>query len=248
MNKGMTMRTMNWLLPCLMLIGACEDDSGSRDDADDGTTSAMTTTMDGSTTEMDGSGTSTSTSSMTATTTSSTTSMDTGDTGSGSTGMADLSCEEYCGIYTDACADFSEYANEQDCMDNCAQWPVGSADDTAHDSLGCRLYHVTVASSTDANIHCPHAGPSGADTCVSADAPECDLYCTRYFENCTDDLNAYTDMNDCMQQCSSWYPGTVDDVDGHTIGCHSYHANAAAGDAPLHCPHAGPGGGGVCVL
>jgi hypothetical protein len=37
-------------------------------------------------------------------------------------------------------------------------------------------------------------------------------------------------------------------VGGHTIGCHTYHAMAAANDEALHCPHAGPGGGGVCVL
>lgn len=243
------MRTMNWLLPCLMLLGACEDGSDGRDDAGDGTTGAMTTSMDGSTSDMDGSSSSASTSTTTTNpTTTSATGMDTTDDGSGSTGMADLSCEAYCGIYLQACADFSEYANEQDCMDNCDQWPLGSPDDTAGDSLGCRQYHVTVASGTDPDIHCPHAGPSGADVCVAADAPTCDLYCSRYFENCTEDLNAFTDMGDCMDQCASWYPGTEDDVDGHTIGCHAYHAGAAAADPDLHCPHAGPGGGGVCVL
>jgi len=173
---------------------------------------------------------------------------DTGDTGSDTTGGADLSCAEYCGIYLDACADFSEYANEQDCMDNCAQWPIGTAADTGNDSLGCRIYHATVASGTDPEMHCPHAGPSGAATCVAADAPTCDLYCSRVFGNCSGDLNTFVDMADCMDQCSAWYPGTEGDVDGHTVGCHSYHANAAIGDAETHCPHAAPGGGDICVL
>lgn len=174
---------------------------------------------------------------------------DTADTGPDDTsGGADLSCASYCAVYLDACADFTAFANEQDCLDNCAQWPVGTAADTADDTLGCRLYHATVASSTDPEMHCPHASPNGAETCAIADAPTCDLYCTRVLANCTGELNTFVDMADCMDQCGDWYPGTEGDVDGHTVGCHSYHANAALGDAETHCPHAAPGGGGICVL
>jgi len=171
---------------------------------------------------------------------------DTGD--AESTGAADLGCAEYCGLYLVACVDFDAYANEVDCMDNCAQWPVGTAADTDVDSLGCRTYHAMVAGSTDPELHCPHASPSGAATCVAEDAPTCDLYCTRYFANCMDNLNVFDDMAECMTVCADWYPGTFKDTEGHTVGCHAYHADAAMGDAELHCPHAAPGGGGICVL
>lgn len=160
----------------------------------------------------------------------------------------ELSCDAYCGIYMDACQDFAEYANEQDCQDNCAQWPLGAPEDVAGDSLGCRTYHVTVASSTDAALHCPHAGPSGMEVCVAEDAPTCDLYCTRYFSNCEADLNLWADMDECMSTCAQWYPGAVTDDSGHSIGCRAYYANLAAGDAELHCPNAGPGGGDTCVF
>jgi hypothetical protein len=174
------------------------------------------------------------------------------DSGSGSsdTGepVGDLDCSTYCSIYMDACQDYSEYANAQHCLDHCGQWPIGAVEDTAADSLGCRTYHVTVASSTDPHLHCPHSGPSGEATCVDADAPTCDLYCTRYFSNCTDDLNLWADMDMCLAQCGLWYAGSVADTVGHTIGCRAYYANLAAGDAEANCIHAGPGGGEQCVL
>ncbi len=168
---------------------------------------------------------------------------------SGSTGEPiEQSCDAYCDLYLDACQDYSEYANRQHCLDHCSQWPLGDELDTGHDSLGCRIYHSTVASGTDPNLHCPHSGPSGEATCVSQDAPTCELYCTRYFNNCEGDLNLWESMDSCMGQCALWYKGTVDDIAGHTAGCRSYYANLAAGDAEMHCPNAGPGGGDACVL
>lgn len=168
---------------------------------------------------------------------------------SGSTGEPiEQSCDAYCDLYLDACQDYSEYANRQHCLDHCSQWPLGDELDTGHDSLGCRIYHSTVASGTDPNLHCPHSGPSGEATCVSQEAPACELYCTRYFNNCEGDLNLWESMDSCMGQCALWYKGTVDDISGHTTGCRSYYANLAAGNAEMHCPNAGPGGGDACVL
>lgn len=170
---------------------------------------------------------------------------DTGDTGT----PAELDCASYCAQYTSACDDYNAYANEQDCMDHCAQWPVGTEADTAGDTLGCRLYHATVAGTAEPDVHCPHAAPNGGGVCAEADAPACADYCDAYFDNCTDDLNAYVDMDDCLAQCEPWYQGTAADSAGNTVGCRTYHAGApAAGDPELHCPHAGPGGAGVCVF
>jgi hypothetical protein len=173
---------------------------------------------------------------------------ETGDSGSESGEPMDLDCDAYCSIYMDACQDFSEYANAQHCLDHCAQWPVGEPADTMHDSLGCRTYHVTVASTTDPTLHCPHSGPSGDHTCIAEDAPTCDVYCSRYFTNCTDDLNQWASMDECMTECDLWYPGTTGDTEGHTVGCRAYWANLAKGDPELNCGNAGPGGGDVCVL
>ena len=143
------------------------------------------------------------------------------------TGGVELTCESYCEIYATACKDFSEYDNTDACLAQCGQWPLGEVNATAGDSLGCRLYHVTVASTTDPNVHCPHAGPNGAATCVEAGAPTCEAYCSKYFANCKDDLNLYIDEADCAAKCAEWYPGKENDAAGDSVGCRLYHAGAA---------------------
>ena len=251
------MRNTLTLLGMLAMVVACAEGD---DDRDDGAgTEAGTVADDSGGTSGDDGGTMTATSvtSATSATTATTATTDpsgdpetsgTEDGDPETTGGEATGCTAYCDVYLAGCVDFNEYANEADCVANCEQWPIGEMDETAEDSLGCRLYHATVASSTDPELHCPHAGPSGAGMCIAGDAPTCELYCTRYFENCTGELNVFEDEAACMAECGQWYPGSKADVDGHTVGCHSYHANAAAGDPEMHCPHAAPGGGGICVL
>jgi len=64
--------------------------------------------------------------------------------------------------------------------------------------------------------------------------------------NCTATNAQYPDMAHCLGSCAAFTVGTstVNDTTGDTLGCRIYHANASAGatNAPLHCPHAGPGG------
>jgi hypothetical protein len=261
------MRTSNWTaltaLALALTVPACGDNGGD----DDTTTTTMTpmtsttpmtmgtTTMEEPTTGIvdpstdptnDPSTTTTDPDPTTTTTppdpTTETTNDDT------TTGGGELTCEAYCDIYETACKDFSEYDNEAACLAQCSQWPVGDPAAIDGDSLGCRTYHVTVASGTEPNVHCPHAGPNGAGVCVSADPPLCADYCAVYFENCQDDLNLYNDMADCMAVCATWYPGVKGEVVGDTVGCREYHADAAFGDDVVHCPHAGPGGADVCVI
>lgn len=223
------------MLLTVAMLGAPGCDDGSGDTGVAGTTEMSE-------------GTSTGGSDETADSATGTTAVPTADSGSDDAPAGDPTCSAYCTIYLDACQDFSEYANEQDCADNCAQWPVGTADDVGGDSLGCRTYHATVASSTDPSLHCPHAGPSGDMTCVDDQAPQCELYCTRYFNNCEGDLNLWADRDECMTECATWYPGQGTDDAGDSVGCRSYYANLASADPDLHCPNAGPGGGEACVL
>lgn len=265
------MRTSTWLLTPLLALSltACGDDGSTDTDASTSTAASMTTGMSAPTTEpMTSEPTSTTNPTMASDTSTSepetsttmpdtstsepmtSTDPGTSDTSStdGTTGMpVELTCDGYCDLYQTGCQDFNEYANKEECLAQCAQWPVGLPEDTAGDSLGCRTYHVTVANMTDPNVHCPHAGPTGAGVCVSADAPQCADYCGTYFKNCTEKLNSYKDMDDCLNQCGEWYPGVDDAVDGDSIGCREYHAGVAQGDPVTHCPHAGPGGAGVCV-
>ena len=250
------MRTSLWLLTSLFTVtlAGCSDDG-----SDSTTTTTSPATMTGTATDATGTGTDGTGTDGTGTTaeptteapttdaTTSTTSTSTTSDTTTTTGGVELTCDEYCGIYATACVDSNEYDNNQACLDQCAQWPVGDAGAIDGDSLGCRLYHVTVASTTEPLTHCPHAGPNGAGVCVDAAAPTCETYCKQYFSSCTKDLNLYVDDADCLAQCGDWYPGNVADVGGDTVGCRLYHAGAAMADAATHCPHAGPGGGGVCV-
>lgn len=251
------MHTKLFLILSLSIVGVAGCDGGSDDGSDDaadtGGTDASGTGGDGNGTtgggaDDDGADTidpSNVTDPTDADGSSGAPGQDTGDTGM----AAELDCATYCATYTDSCNDYNAYANAQDCMDHCGQWPVGAETDTAGDTLGCRIYHATVAGTAEPDVHCPHAGPNGGGVCSAADAPACVDYCDTYFDNCTEDLNAYVDMDDCLAQCEPWYPGTTGDTAGNTVGCRTYHAGApAVGDPELHCPHAGPGGAGVCVF
>jgi hypothetical protein len=245
------MTKTNLLLLCALLIPACAGGDGDDTNAEDttgGSINEPSTGTDPTTTMTTDMTTTMTTAPTTAETLTTTDSADSGTDDTSTGEPADLSCESYCGTYMTACADFAEYANDDDCLSNCMQWPVGLLEDTEGDSLGCRLYHAGVAGQTEPDMHCPHAGPSGDGICVAAAAPDCATYCTDFAANCVDDLYTYDDNDDCLAQCGTWYAGTSKDTAGHTVGCHTYHANAAMEDPGLHCPHAAAGGGGICVL
>jgi hypothetical protein len=253
------MRTSLWILTSMFAVtlAACGDDKND--------TETTGTTMVDPTATSTSASTSTSTDPTTGTSTTVdpvTTDPTTGDpvttdpattdpmtSSTGTTGdPVELTCDNYCALYASGCDDFSEYENNNDiCLAQCAQWPPGIAGETAGDSLGCRLYHVGVANQVDADVHCPHAGPTGGGVCVAAEAPLCANYCATYLKNCVDKLNAYKDEADCLAQCAGWYPGKDGDTTGDTVGCREYHAGVALGDPMTHCPHAGPGGAMVCV-
>jgi hypothetical protein len=61
--------------------------------------------------------------------------------------------------------------------------------------------------------------------------------------NCTGTNAQYDTMDKCKGFCSGLPVGTAADMAGDTLGCRIYHAGAAATNATLHCPHAGPTGG-----
>jgi hypothetical protein len=69
-------------------------------------------------------------------------------------------------------------------------------------------------------------------------------------DNCTGDNAQYSSEAECLDYCNNvgnWQDGAKGDTEGDTIACRIYHGNAPAiADAALHCPHAGPSGGGVC--
>src|SRR5262245_2561842 len=77
-------------------------------------------------------------------------------------------------------------------------------------------------------------------------APNCTDYCNIIMGNCTMGNAQYSGMDQCVASCKAFKVGTAMDTSGNTLGCRQYHAGAAAGDPNTHCPHAGPGGDGMC--
>jgi len=75
-------------------------------------------------------------------------------------------CDAFCAIETKVCTGANaQFAGMNECLSKCGQWMAGKPTDTAGDTLGCREYHLGVASTSDANaaMHCPHTGNGPAD-------------------------------------------------------------------------------------
>lgn len=82
-------------------------------------------------------------------------------------------CDDFCTIAVAICGDQASppYASKDECMTACQNFPgtdmvAYNTAATAGDSLACRMYHLTVASTSDANktTHCPHIA-AVSDTC-----------------------------------------------------------------------------------
>lgn len=153
-------------------------------------------------------------------------------------------CETYCATLDDHCTDDNSVDfGDSDCLTTCGGWAVGDEGDTDGDTTECRLYHAQAAAN-DAALHCPHASVDGGGVCV---ASECDIYCETVQANCADENTISFGDVDCQTACGGWKSGDEGDIDGDSVACRTYHAEAAADDAALHCPHASVDGGGVCV-
>jgi hypothetical protein len=84
------------------------------------------------------------------------------------------------------------------------------------------------------------AGNAGASASLT-----CDAYCTAIMANCTGGNLQFENNAQCLAVCATYPEGTLADTVDNTLGCRLYHATAAATGAALHCPHAGPAGGGA---
>jgi len=93
-------------------------------------------------------------------------------------------------------------------------------------------------------------GGGGGVTAV----PSCMDYCDGLAADCGADKPQYIDLpGACEAYCAVLDEGTDAGVDGadvtgqtDTRACRAYHASAVPMDPGLHCPHAGPAGGGQC--
>lgn len=180
--------------------------------------------------------------------------MDSGtmDSGTMMEGGIPLDCNAYCTAMLSVCtgAMNGQYLDNATCLSMCANFPKGTLNDVSGDTLGCRIYHVTVASQSamNANTHCPHAGPYGFGQCGG----ECEDFCLLYDKQCG--AGNFGDGG-----CDAGCPGIPNPANttmsflsgsGNTLDCREYHLENAyqAGNmnGAGHCAHTTLSGGGVC--
>jgi plastocyanin len=101
------------------------------------------------------------------------------------------------------------------------------------------------------------AEDSLVEDAVSEDVPSndtgppltlCEQYCILADLNCTEGNAINFGPQPCLAQCETWPVGTPGDMDGDSVQCRIYHLGAATNDPEVHCPHAAPDGGGVCIV
>lgn len=150
-------------------------------------------------------------------------------------------CAQYCDVVTEACAEqgHPQYPSREACLAYCEQsagLPAGTLDDTAGNTIGCRIYHATVASATTPEEHCTHSGPTGADVCGTW----CENYCFLAMRNCRDANRLFPSAEECLEQCApvpdDGEPGAET---GNTIQCRIFRLGLAGEDPPdsanVHC-------------
>lgn len=155
-------------------------------------------------------------------------------------------CAEYCSIQSASCTGANAITFDNSCATDSASWVVGDETDTGADTVYCRIYHATVAGTSDSNAatHCPHAAPDGGGVCTV-----CAEYCAVQSASCTGD-NAITFDSSCADDCAEYPVGSPSDTASNSAYCRIYHATVAGtsdSNAVTHCPHAAPDGGNVCV-
>jgi len=127
------------------------------------------------------------------------------------------------------------------CKAMCNRWDMGTAGATSGNTLACREYHLGAAKN-DKATHCPHASYGGGGICS---ASACDTFCTSAIAKCP---STYPSKDKCVDMCNAWATGTTGATGGDSLACRSYHLGVASGvNDAVHCPHASPSGGNVCV-
>ena len=171
-----------------------------------------------------------------------------GPTGGGFCGSK---CESYCLLFQQTC---DSVISEEHCVASCGALrdEPGFDVDRDHDgnTVECRVVHVSSATVAP-DPHCGHAQLNSTEYCVDPqdEAPTCEDYCRVVQTACQDEPAVYESEDQCLEVCSvllDEVPGTNADRSENTLGCRYWHAHNALLDPGTHCPHAGPGGDGVC--
>jgi hypothetical protein len=147
-------------------------------------------------------------------------------------------CEDYCTVNLAGCqGSFKVYESRSQCLAVCEALDPGLlTDNPPNDTIGCRKTHSYNALTTDPMVHCPHAGPGGADVCGA----DCPAYCTLAQRACGTAFAAdFANRDACISACSAlrgtghvMYSVETAEDDPNPIACRMLYATrASAGPA-----------------
>lgn len=194
-------------------------------------------------------------------------------------GPVELTCAAYCDAMEETCPHEAFHPAET-CMTWCtsdlAPLPAGTPEDTAVDTIGCRMHWIDMAKNTE-NMgekakHCAKANASGGTTCGSF----CEVYCRQAIPVCTlanpniDPMKSINfgggsleaDTAACMELCQEFSTDVLPGVSqteqhfgyGNTVQCRLHHLQAAMIQGPeqfnafgLHCGHGAPEPTELCL-
>jgi hypothetical protein len=166
--------------------------------------------------------------------------------GSGAGGAtAQSPCERYCDTVMTNCVETKDaegvvtssnkqYDSMASCLAVCARFPSGIEGDRNDFTLACRQTYAELAATSETELHCAIAGPTGNGTCGDS----CLSFCTIMIPACP---GAYLNPVECAADCRSLrdlegYNTTMSS--GDTVQCRIYHASVATVAPDVHCRHA----------
>ncbi len=152
-----------------------------------------------------------------------------------------------CAIYCDKAQEFCTagntlFSSQAQCFSTCATYPKGGLEnDFVGDTVQCRVYHLTLAASSDPNTHCPHASQGGGGMCEGP-AP-CGEYCGLFLEGCNRTTQDYAGLDECLMTCDAFAQnGRGAMATDDTVQCRLEHLRNLGQNTEERCEEAGPDG------
>ena len=161
-------------------------------------------------------------------------------------------CASYCAERALSCGEPDVVVCQTRCNDALAnQWMApGTPSDTIGNSLGCRIYHTSIATVTGDPIECDQGnlfGGTSANGFPCSEPQLTEAYCALAMTHCTGPYELFSGYWDCLALAGGLPTnGQLNTTAGNYIECRIYHLEVAASGPEVHCPHGSTGGGGVC--
>ena len=119
--------------------------------------------------------------------------------------------------------------------------PQGSSGSAGDDSTSV---DASTGAPVDDSTGVTTGDPSDGSETGAEPSPECVQYCDEFMPHCNElpSIEAYDDLDDCLQSCATFAHGPVGAFDGDTVECRIAHLTFDPMPGPdyyeLHCFHA----------